>query len=440
MEYELRKDILRHVKVLREMGDGARLYDSHNTISIAKGQKVITWWKTDKDSQKVKQETLRLAEQFAEISRKPEEFIPEKMTPGRLIRAFLEHVIKLKLEGKAKIYGERYYYLVKERQELLREDDLDEVISRDEIYDFTALPLRDNVSHWHYLYLNKNPSGYAIELDIKAAYFTSLLQEKTLIWYDPGKGGGKPHWLNDGGAMDRLREYAPLLPKWFRLQMLGIIGSHELKYETYNYGNGGKRTQAHIDKGGIKYGAAFNVVHKAIYRVYDVMNEIAELVKDDLIRSHTDCFTVKTSMTRRTEAEMLSALAARGFELSCKGIGWAHFWDIDKGVLGRGKPKGRPEEIEDLVRKNNIIINYCPIELFDRWSHWLPPIPSWMKKMGSDKFDFVPTKLVTKYSPERLQGYWRVKVNGEWISKMPDELPQPVGIDLSNNSELYQQA
>ncbi len=154
MEYEVRTDILRHIKVLKELGDGARLYDSHNTISVVKGKKITTWWKPDKNTQEVKQETLKLAEQFAEISRKPEEFIPEKMTPGRLIRAFLEHVIKLRLEGKAKVYGERYYYLVKERQELLREDDLDEVISRDEIYGFTALPLRDNVSHWHYLYLN----------------------------------------------------------------------------------------------------------------------------------------------------------------------------------------------------------------------------------------------------------------------------------------------
>jgi len=30
-------------------------------------------------------------------------------------------------------------------------------------------------------------------------------------------------------------------------------------------------------------------------------------------------------MSRTAETEMLTALAERGFEVSCKGIGWAHF-------------------------------------------------------------------------------------------------------------------
>src|SRR4028119_2352393 len=410
MNYELKNGYYSYFKSLKEMGDGAKLYDSHNTISIVKGDKVLTYWKEGKDNQKVKEETLKLAAQFAKESGKPEEFASERMTPGRLIRGFLKHIIKLKIEGKAKIYGDRYYYLAKQRQQLLQEDDIDEVFSLDEVYGFTSLPMRENVSHWHYLYLAANPVGYAIELDLTAAYLTSLLQEKTLFWYDPGKGRGNCFWLPDGGAMVRLREWSSELPKWFRLQMLGIMGSHQRNYSVFQSG----RIVAQSHGGGIKYGAAFNATHKAIYRVYQTMAEVAELVKDDLVRSHTDSFTLKTSMSRRQEALFLSSLADKGFKCSYKGIGWAHFWNIDMGILGMGKPKGNLMKLEELRKQDKVFVNPMPIEEYDRWAHWLPPLPEWIKKSGSDIVDFVPCKSVPKRSPELLQGYWRAWVNGKW--------------------------
>lgn len=423
MKYELREDYYSYIEMMRHLGAGAKRYDSHNTITIVHGNKVITWWKPGKEHNEVRKETYQLAEKFAQLSGNYEAFQPEKMTPGRLIRAFLKHIIKLEITGKSKIYGDRYYYLVKERQQLLSEQCISEVDMRDTSYGFTALPLRENASHWHYLYLAEKPSGYAIELDIKAAYFTSLLQEKTLFWYDPGKGGGNCFWLPDGGAMLRLNEYVEEIPKWFRLQMLGIIGSHQREYGTLDLATGFIIPQ--VDNGAIKYGSAFNTVHKAIYRVYKVMSEVANQVGVDLLRSHTDCFTLKASMTRRAEAEFLSALAARGFTVSCKGVGWAHFWDIDRGLLGMGEPKGHLKEIDDLRQRDGVYVKYAPPEMWDRWSHWLPPVPRWMAHMGSEILDFVPSKKIPKCSPEKLQGYWRIWKDGQWISKIPESFPVP---------------
>lgn len=415
-QYELNSGYYSHIKVLRKLGASAQLYDSHDTVSIINGKKIITFWKPGKKHEKVKEETLRLGELFAKESGKPEEFTPEKLTPGRLIRGFLKHIIQLKLEDKAKIYGDRYYYLAVQRQELLAEGALEEVEYLDQEYSFTELGLGVESNHWHYLYLSPEPKGYAIELDLTAAYMTSLLQEKTFFWYDPGKGGGNCFWLPDGGALARLREWIPELPKWFRLQMLGIMGSHERKYSTVDLK--GEIIQK-VDRGGIKYGAAFNTVHKAIYRVYATMSAIADQVKDDLIRCHTDSFTLRTSMTRRAEAEILSTLAQKGFQCSCKGIGWAQFLDINTGLMGMGEPKN-VTRVEEAVKEGIIRPMYMPIEHYDRWAHWLPPMPEWIKQSGSELVDFVPCKSVLKKSPEQLQGYWRVKVNDEWLSRFVD--------------------
>jgi hypothetical protein len=278
-KYELRTDFWCYEKVWRELGTGAELYDSQDTITITHRSKVIWWWRPERQHQQIKDETLKLAELFGGISQKPEEFTPDKMSPERLVKAFIRHVLKLPMNKQTKRYGDRYSYLVKTRPQLLDMDELSQVQRSDQVYGFNYELLGD-ASHWHYLYLAPQPIGYAIELDIKGASFTAFLKQPTMLLNDPGIGR-QPYFIGDGGAMGRLREISPQLPKWFRDRMLEIIGSHELKPYQINIYTGLGELNKKENITVINYGMAFNAAHKAIYTVYQTMAEVANLVKDD---------------------------------------------------------------------------------------------------------------------------------------------------------------
>lgn len=409
LNYELRTNFWLHVKIFRELGPGARLYDSQNTITITHGSKVIWWWKPEERHQQIKQETQRLAELFGEISKKPEEFLPEKMSPERLVKAFLTYVLKLKLNKQTERYGDRYPYLVEFRPLLFEMDEFSQVPKSDQKYGFDYEILGD-ASHWHYLYLAPDPKGYAVELDIESAYFTAFLKQPTMLLNDPGVPG-QPHFIGDGGAMGRLRDINPELPEWFRLRMLKILGSHELEFYEINpeTGLGELTVQTNV----INYGMAFNATHKAIYTVYKIMAEVANLIRDDLLRSHTDSFCIRERMSRENEQLMIDALKERGFEVWCKSIGWAHFWDIDRGVLGFGKPKGHIDEIDELRERDGVFVRPTPRAMYQRWEHWLPAIPEWMLE-SDGQIEFTPRKSIPKVSPEKLAGEWRININGKW--------------------------
>ncbi|MBN3893794.1 MAG: hypothetical protein HWQ41_00340, partial [Nostoc sp. NOS(2021)] len=281
--YELRTDFWCHVKICRGLGTGAELYDSQDTITVKHGSKVIWWWKPEKRHQQIKQETEALAELFGAISQKPEEFTTDKMSPQKLVKTFIRHVLKLPMNKKTKSYGNRYYYLARTRPQLLEMDELAQVQKLDQEHGFNY-ELLGNASHWHYLYLAPQPQGYAIELDIESAHFTAFLNQQTMLLSDSGEYG-KPYFLGDGDAMKRLREINPQLPKWFRFRMLEIIGSHKLEYCQFNPATGSSETI--VNPNVIYCGMAFNAAQKAIYTVYQTMAEVANLVRDDLLRSHT---------------------------------------------------------------------------------------------------------------------------------------------------------
>lgn len=403
--YELRTDYWCHVKVWRELGLGAELYDSQDTITVKHGSKVIWWWKPDRQHQQIRLETEALAELFGAISQKPEEFTTDKMSPQKLVKAFIRHVLKLPMNKKTKSYGNRYYYLARTRPQLLEMDELAQVQKLDQEHGFNY-ELLGNASHWHYLYLAPQPQGYAIELDIESAYFTAFLKQPRMLLCDPGDSG-KPYFVGDGDAMKRLREINPQLPKWFRFRMLEILGSHELKYCEFDPATGSSETK--VNPNVIYCGMAFNAVHKAIYTVYQTMAEVANLVRDDLLRSHTDSFIVKATMSRSAEAQMLTALADKGFSVSCKGIGPIHFWNINLGTHGFGKPKGDIEEINELLQRDRVSIKPMPREMYERWQHWLPEIPDDIRT-SAKHYEFIPKKSIPKVSPQKLAGYWR----NEW--------------------------
>ncbi|MHC5727149.1 MAG: hypothetical protein ACYT04_49260 [Nostoc sp.] len=378
------------------------MYDSQDTITVKHGSRVIWWWKPDRQHQQIRLETEALAELFGANSQNPEEFTTDKMSPERLVKAFIRHVLKLPMTKQTKRYGNRYYYLDRTRPQLLEMDELAQVQRLDQEHGFNY-ELLGNASHWHYLYLAPQPQGYAIELDIESAHFTAFLNQKTMLLSDPGEYG-KPYFVGDGRAMERLREINPQLPKWFRFRMLEIIGSHKLEYCQFNPATGSSETI--VNPNVIYCGMAFNAAHKAIYTVYQTMAEVANLVKDDLLRSHRNSFVLKATMSRTAETEMLNALTERGFEVSCKGLGWAHFWDIDQGILGFGKPKGHIEDLEKLRKRDGVYVKPMPREMYDRWGHWLPEIPQEILT-NANRYEFVPVKSIPKVSPEKVGGYWR---------------------------------
>lgn len=404
--YELREDFWCYAKIHRELGPGARLYDSRDTITITSGNRVIWWWRPEKQYQQIKQETERLSELFAELTKKPEEFSSEKMSPERLVKAFVKHYLKLIIDEKTKWYGNRFYYLVKVRQQLLDMDELTEVQKLDQQYGFNY-DLLGNNSHWHFLYLAGQPQGYAIELDIdiESAYFTAFLKQPKMLLKEP-KTDAKPYFIDDGGAMDRLRKINQKLPRWFRFRILEILGSHEIEYYQHEAGISTYYCEKKVDPHVINYGMAFNAVHKAIYTVYETMAEVANLVRDDLLRSHTGSFLLKATMSRSAETQMLTTLAERGFEVFCKGIGYAHFWDIDQGILGFGKPKGHIEDLEELRKRDKVWVKPMSREMYDRWSHWLPEIPEEIRT-SAKHYEFLPNRSIPQVSPEKLAGYWK---------------------------------
>lgn len=404
-DYELRTDFWCHVKVWRGLGAGAELYDSQDTISIKHGSRVIWWWKPDRQHQQIRLETEALAELFGAISQKPEEFTPDKMSPERLAKAFIRHVLKLPMNRQTNWYGERYYYLVETRPQLLDMDLLPQVERSDHDYGFNYELLGD-ASHERYLYLATQPQGYAIELDIESAHFTTFLKQRTMLLNDPPTGA-KPYFISDGGAMEELHKINPQLPDWFRFRMFNLIASHKLEYHKFNPATGSSETK--VNPNVIYCGMAFNAAQKAIYTVYETMAEVANLVKNDLLRSHTNSFVLKATMSRTAETQMLTALAERGFEVSCKGIGWAHFWDIDRGILGFGKPKGHIQDLEELRKRDGVWVKPMPREMYDRWSHWLPEIPEEIRT-SAKHYEFVPVNSIPRVSPEKVGGYWR----NEW--------------------------
>ena len=296
---------------------------------------------------------------------------------------------------------------MKSRPQLLEMDELAQIERTDKHYGFNYELLGD-ASHWRYLYLAPQPQGHAIELDIESAHFTAFLRQPTMLLNDP-TSGAKPYFINDQGAMQRLRDINPQLPKWFRFRMLEILGSHEIKYYQHDPAISTYFCEIKVDPHVINYGMAFNAVHKAIYTVYETMAEVANLVRDDLLRSHTDSFILKATMSRSAETQMLTTLAERGFEVFCKGIGYAHFWNIDQGILGFGKPKGHIQDLEELRKRDGVWVRPMSREMYERWSHWLPELPDEIRT-SAKHYEFVPMKSTPKVSEEKLAGCWR----NEW--------------------------
>lgn len=237
------------------------------------------------------------------------------------------------------------------------------------------IPCRDG-SHWHFEFVRVGEPVYAIKLDVKSAYLTSLLNLDSFFLHE--RLGFRP----DGGALERLREYVPVLNehKKFRLQLLGVIAQHEKRYEKLDKESRAIVKASHEDYE--EWGSAFNAVHEAIKRVHTAMTHCSQMLGEYLIRSHTDCFLIRADCPEAVEKRVVTYMNQKGFTLACKEgtigyrIGLSKFWDLNTGFIGRYPiPKGQGGDIKERIEEDGIdlqeIYNPIPQNIINRWSHWL---------------------------------------------------------------------
>ncbi|MGI2906816.1 hypothetical protein [Tolypothrix sp. VBCCA 56010] len=93
------------------------------------------------------------------------------------------------------------------------------------------------------------------------------------------------------------------------------------------------------------------------------------------------------------------------------GIGWAHFWNIDQGILGFGKPKGHIEDLEELRKRDGVYVRPMPRELYDRWGHWLPEIPLEIRNGSKALRGAFQSRISPKSHQRKQQGIG--EMNGE---------------------------
>lgn len=281
------------------------------------GSRVTTYW--DKNS-KLRAET--------ELQCKALGIDPENMTPGRICKVICDDIVQIP------------YTHTK--------------------FDTRWRKAAINGSHWHYYHVKPNNYEWCLELDLKGAYMTSLFRGDSLLWNE-SKG-----YRDDDGALERLQALNPHLEKWCRLTLLGKLAAHEMSYLIRDPESElGWSRKTHYK---ITYGAAFNATHRAIARLYKVMQECHEILGEHLIRAHTDGLLISMNLPLETEQKLYNFLGKLGYETTCKKIGRAYLWDLNTGIIGTDLI-GTKEEVYKLMRRDGVKFkkDQCPQIYEGRW-------------------------------------------------------------------------
>lgn len=269
--------------------EGGRLYsgkyrDSCHTVVV--GNNCYTYW--NKNSKK-RQELAQLCSLFN---------IPSQgQTGGRVARWFLKELIDLPYKGT---YWDRNYRT-----------------------------LAKAGSHWHYCFINPNKHFYGVEFDLKSAYFSSLFAGKSLL-YQNSIGS-----MNDNGSLERLKELTPLLPKWFRLQLLGILSSWKIDYWVRPANMKPEQELSFKTSYKIEYCAAFNAAHRAILRNYKIMQKVHQIGGKYIERMHTDSFLLNIECPESIEKSIHNYLEEKGVITDVKAAGFSYFFDLNTGYIGK---------------------------------------------------------------------------------------------------------
>lgn len=184
-----------------------------------------------------------------------------------------------------------------------------------------------NGSHWHYQYIKTGDHGKTIEYDLTSAYMTQFLRLPSMILL------GKDEFAEDNGAMDKLRTIHNIFPKWLRVQFLGVLASHNRTTITREKDGTEWKIKKTITPS-ITYGGAFNAAHRAILRVYRIMQTVHKLAGEDCKRIHTDSFLLSQSVSVSKLQQIFDFLEQNQQDIQIKAIGRSCFWDLNEGVIG----------------------------------------------------------------------------------------------------------
>lgn len=280
-------------------------YETGSTTHV-RGSRVTTYW--GKNSP-IRRNVMALAREW--------NLEPEHQTYGRLAKWYIKNILDLK-------YKNTYWH-----------------------NQFRAMA-KDGF-HWHYLHWVPGDHGYCFEWDIKAAYLTSILQGKSLF-YDGYKG-----YVEDFGALETLRGSLDLLPKEFRLILIGILASHQYRYWINDKKQDSEGVPARVEKNWIEYNACFNAVHGGIYRLWLLMRKLHEIGGDYIVRCHTDSLLIKEDIPPDRLQKIADLICSKGHQITIKAEGRAVLFDLDCGFIGN-KPLGGIKLLADRMREQNITL------------------------------------------------------------------------------------
>lgn len=287
--------------------EGGQLFSARHrggSNSVCQGSKITTYWEKDSVMRK---KVILLAQDFG--------LNPEHMTYGRIAKHYLTNIIALPYKNT--YFGNEFRHLAKHGE------------------------------HWHYTYLQSGDLGYCFELDVKSAYLTSLLQGKTML-YDKYKG-----YVDDGGALENLRNSQELLPKAFRLVLLGCMASHSKNFWMRMQKPDGAMVPEFKSISHIAYGAAFNAVHGAILRLYNLMKTAHNYGGEYIVRVHTDSLLIKSDIPQCRLEKIVNLFVSSGFQLVTKAEGRAYFFDLNCGFIGK-HIIGSPQILANNMKSDNV--------------------------------------------------------------------------------------
>jgi hypothetical protein len=240
-------------------------------------------------------------------------------------------------------------------------------------------------NHWHYLYAKPGLYDYAIEIDVKSAYWSSFMSGKSTLL----RGDGT--WIDDGGALADFGTLMDTLPKWLRVSMMGGFASWRKEYymKPKNPQNGWELE--HKTSTYIKTGALFNSTHRAIAKVWKFMQALHNLLGDDCLRIHTDGVIINCSHNMDFEVPMEELFKKWGFDYTVKGFGHCWIHDVNSVVLGQ-KIAGSKRYIRDEMVSQGIKVNLGKLPPRDH--RWFSTEPS---SEGSN-IDMDPVSVITQTS------------------------------------------
>ena len=186
------------------------------------------------------------------------------------------------------------------------------------------------------------------------------------------------------------------MPKWFRLQLLGVLASWQLKFlsRSKDLKDEGKLSVKSIPK--IQYNAAFNCVHRAIVRNYKIMEKIHLIGGEHIKRMHTDSFFLSWECPVSVEKQIFDYLQEKGCEVSVKASGKAFFFDVNTGFIGK-KFVGSKIDVVELMRASGQKMSRTnlPPQVTDRFSNYIKEVEKSIKELEKIESGYYePSQLI----------------------------------------------